>query len=61
MSVAGESMSNDVHGSPAEENDEYRRFETLARKVVNTPKPTSVPAEPAGEPADGSAEPEREG
>ena len=60
MNAAGESVSDDVHGSPEEENDEYARFETLARNVVNKPKPTSAPAEPAGEPADGSPERERQ-
>ena len=61
---AGEPVSSDIQGSPVDENDEFDRFETLARKVVNTPK-KSAPPEPAretiGEPADGGAERERQG
>ena len=56
MSESADQGSNDVPGSPdvsdplpdAQEDDEYARFESVARKVVNTPKPT-----PEDEPAAG--------
>lgn len=47
-------MSGDVQSSP---DDEYARFEKLARTVVNTPKLALDPSVEAGrEPAEGSAE-----
>lgn len=47
-------MSGDVQSSP---DDEYARFEELARTVVNTPKPVLDPSvEAGGEPAEGGAE-----
>ena len=48
-----------VEGSDAREDDEYARFETLARKLVNTPKPS--PASAAGEPATDGSEREEDG
>ncbi len=47
-------MSGDVQRSP---DDEYTRFEELARAVVNTPKASPAPpVEPGGEPAEDGAE-----
>jgi hypothetical protein len=60
-------MNNDIHGSPEEDHDddEYARFEILARTVVNTPKTPSTenPRSPDSvrEPPDGGPEREREG
>lgn len=42
-----------------DEAAEFARFESLARMVVNTPKPTGDSAEAAGEPPDEDAERER--
>ena len=45
---------------PEAERDEYARFEELARKVVNTPKPAPDSAGSAGgEAADDESERER--
>ena len=60
MNEGGEPVANDVDGSPEGENDEYERFESLARTVVNTPKPASAD-ESVGKSADGGSEREREG
>ena len=48
-----------VEGPDAREDDEYGRFESLARKLVNTPKPS--PASAPGEPAADGAEREEDG
>ncbi len=60
MTERGESMENDVHGSPEGQDGGFERFENLARKVVTTPKPASAPAETVGEPSDERSERERE-
>ena len=44
----------------SDDDAEYARFETLARTLVNTPKP-SAPVRSAGEPADDGAEREEAG
>jgi len=52
MSESSDPSADDVDGSPTA--DEYARFESLARILVNTPK--SAPVEPPREPADDGAE-----
>jgi hypothetical protein len=48
----------DIHDAP-EAGDEYARFENLAQKVVNTPKPKPESAEQLPAPADDDSERER--